>query len=52
MKKVFIWSSGKARPIASASTMGRRAMEAGMMGSRELLPPISLEMRAVAFSPT
>ena len=34
-----------------ASTMGSRAMAAGMTGSRELLPPISLEMRAVAFLP-
>ena len=34
--------------MASPSTMGRPAMDAGMIGSRELLPPISFEIRAVA----
>ena len=37
--------------MPSASTTGNPDNEAAIRGSKELLPPISLEMRAVAFLP-
>ena len=37
--------------MPSASTTGSPATAAGISGSSELLPPISLEIMAVAFSP-
>ena len=37
--------------MPSASTTGSPARAAGISGSTELLPPISLEMSAVARSP-
>ena len=46
MVKVTICSSGKARPMPSASTSGRPRRAAAAMGSMELRPPASAGMMA------
>ncbi len=46
MAKVAICSSGKARPMPSASTMGMPRRAAQAMGSMEFTPPASAGMVA------
>ena len=47
MAKLVIWASGKARPMASASTTGRPVIAATSSGWKALPPPISTDMTAV-----
>ncbi len=49
--KVSIWSSGKARPMPSASTTGLPVWAATTRGMVELIPPHSMGMVAVASRP-
>ena len=46
MVKVTICSSGKARPIPSASTRGSPSLAAAAMGSMEFTPPASMGIKA------
>ena len=48
---VTIWISGKARPMPSASTVGKPSWAAAMIGANELPPPTSTGTVAATFTP-